>query len=81
MKPAPFEYHRVHSLEEVFAQLSQNGADYLRSLANTESKSELVARLLTTVYQSTANSSDTTRDAARGVAEASPVIRPARGPP
>jgi NAD+ synthase (glutamine-hydrolysing) len=39
-------------------------------LDECKSNTELVSRLLTCAYQSTRNSSDTTRDAARGVAEA-----------
>ncbi|HEX6765890.1 MAG TPA: NAD(+) synthase [Polyangiaceae bacterium] len=43
---------------------------YAPALANVTDERELVGRLLTTVYQSTRNSSDTTRRAARAVAEA-----------
>jgi NAD+ synthase (glutamine-hydrolysing) len=43
---------------------------YAPELAGTRNERELVGRLLTTVYQSTKNSSDTTRAAARAVAEA-----------
>ncbi|HEX6273266.1 MAG TPA: NAD(+) synthase [Polyangiaceae bacterium] len=43
---------------------------YAPELASTEDECVLVGRLLTTVYQSTKNSSQTTRLAARGVAEA-----------
>jgi len=43
---------------------------YLGNLEATESPRELVGQLLTCVYQSTRNSSDTTRSAARQVAEA-----------
>jgi NAD+ synthase (glutamine-hydrolysing) len=43
---------------------------YAPELANTEDGRTLVGRLLTTVYQSTKNSSETTRRAASGVAEA-----------
>ena len=43
---------------------------YAPELASVKAERELVAHLLTTVYQSTRNSSETTRLAARGVAEA-----------
>jgi NAD+ synthase (glutamine-hydrolysing) len=43
---------------------------YAPELANVENERELVGRLLTTAYQSTRNSSETTRRAARAVAEA-----------
>jgi NAD+ synthase (glutamine-hydrolysing) len=43
---------------------------YAPELASAGDARALVGRLLTTVYQSTRNSSDTTRAAARGVAEA-----------
>jgi NAD+ synthase (glutamine-hydrolysing) len=43
---------------------------YAPELARDAGERELVKRLLTTVYQSTKNSSQTTRTAARGVAEA-----------
>src|SRR4030095_5923748 len=44
--------------------------DYAPELANATDERTLVGRLLTTVYQSTRNSSVTTRDAARAVADA-----------
>jgi NAD+ synthase (glutamine-hydrolysing) len=43
---------------------------YAPELVNVEGERGLVAKLLTTVYQATRNSSETTRRAARGVAEA-----------
>jgi NAD+ synthase (glutamine-hydrolysing) len=43
---------------------------YAPELAATADERELVGRLLTTAYQATKNSSDVTRQAARGVAEA-----------
>src|SRR5262249_2780345 len=43
---------------------------YAPELASTLDDRALVGRLLTTVYQATKNSSETTRRAARGVAEA-----------
>ena len=43
---------------------------YAPELASLGDERELVARLLTTAYQATKNSSETTRQAARGVAEA-----------
>ncbi len=43
---------------------------YLTELASCQTSREIVSRLLLCVYQATRNSSDTTRDAARDVAEA-----------
>jgi NAD+ synthase (glutamine-hydrolysing) len=43
---------------------------HIPALSEASSETELVRRLLTTVYQSTANSSETTRRAARQLAEA-----------
>jgi NAD+ synthase (glutamine-hydrolysing) len=43
---------------------------YIEGLQGTKSKRDIVNRLLTCVYQSTRNSSDVTRNAARAVAEA-----------
>ncbi len=51
--------------EKVIARL-----DHIPGLAGATAPHEFVGRLLTCVYQSTANSSETTRQAARGLAEA-----------
>ena len=52
-------------LEQMLRKLS-----HIRSLHDATSQRTLVGRLLTCVYQSTRNSSDVTRNAARSVAEA-----------
>jgi NAD+ synthase (glutamine-hydrolysing) len=43
---------------------------YIQNISDQKTPAELVQRLLTTVYQATRNSSDTTRNAARAVAQA-----------
>lgn len=62
--------------EAVRLALEELGADGLRArlghipaLADAHQQNEIVRLLLTCAYQATANSSQTTRDAARGVAE------------
>lgn len=64
----------AQSVELAVAELGLEGTKerlaHIPALADAADVRGLVSRLLTTVYQATRNSSDTTRQAARGVAEA-----------
>jgi NAD+ synthase (glutamine-hydrolysing) len=64
----------AQSVELAVAELGLDGTrerlGHIPALADAADVRDLVGRLLTTVYQSTRNSSQTTRLAARGVAEA-----------
>lgn len=57
-------------LRELGSERLQQKLAYIPKLPRTDDPAVLVARLLTTAYQATANSSETTRSAARQVAEA-----------